>query len=642
MNNKQILILKGLLSPKALCVPTTMPAQNNNQKQLKRRGKNVILQMNIKIFLLLAFFVPTIGYSYAQTSVSHNLIKNKKIVIKNKASNKVLDVRGAIDSPGTQVWQFDYNGTTSQQFKLVEAGNGNFHILSENNFFLSLKSSGGVIGRSTTAIGTGSRILALDQKYSQKPTCATSAIVNCPEHQLWRIKPVLKDSQAFTIESVAFNTALQPQSNASGVSVSPQTNSEGSNQRWIIVEKNDLALMPAATQQEIAEFEDIINNQLGVGVLNGDTVKPFYFHHNKTNETIYKYKKKVHVPKLESITRSIDAWFPVEEIRKTICGRVKEYKQVTQDIHHNDTYNLDVDANLHIVPNRKFDFMLKNPRMESYAEGRYFKERFLLHCAATNCLVSSERKRKAEEKARDDVQSFLQKHKWEDIEVEFTPAMLGNPKDAPDKDFLRPINPMFSFEQENINGDVCAYGPWMWERIILKDLPHVVRQIADLLSEDYFNNEIHPANQIWFRKNNTLNLIAVVDQTGYFENPSNPSNNTEVHASGFNQRMRFHVAFRISDGIINKPLEYQVNGVGFKFTNAPQDDVAEIVLPFKYKGALRLTIRDNSFVRTMKTHRVFLDKVRTRPDGSVQGYLVVETEPITRRGGSINIFISNQ
>jgi hypothetical protein len=412
---------------------------------------------------------------------------------------------------------------------------------------------------------------------------------------------------------------------------------------------DDLALMPMATQQEISEFEDIVKNQFGVAVLDGDTTKPIYFNHNKPNEQIYKYKKRIHAPKVNSLDKRIDAWFPVEDKRKTICGSFKEYKQVGQNFSHDGTINLDVDSNLHIIPNRKFDFMLKNPHMELYANGRYFKERFNVHCTLLrnnllNLSCNNPRiKKEAEDRARADVQKLLRKFNWTDIEVEFTPAMLGNPKDVPDKNFLTPLNPVFKFQPISISGDVCAYGPWMWERIFISDLPGGFA--LELFKDDYFNNEIHPANQIWFKQNNTLNLIALVDQTGYFENPSNPSNKTEVHASGLNQRMRFHVAFKIPATVLNgdssSVVEYHVNAKGFKFNNIPDADVAEIVLPFKHKDTVRLKIRDNSFLRSGKTHRVFLDKVRNRLDGSIQGYLVVETEPITRRGGSINIFISN-
>jgi hypothetical protein len=98
----------------------------------------------------------------------------------------------------------------------------------------------------------------------------------------------------------------------------------------------------------------------------------------------------------------------------------------------------------------------------------------------------------------------------------------------------------------------------------------------------------------------------------------------------------------VLNGDTNRALEYQVNAKGFKFSNIPEADVAEIVLQVKHKDSLRLRIRDNSFLKSGRTHRVFLDQVKNRPDGSIQGYLVVETEQITRRGGSINIFVSNR
>ena len=202
---------------------------------------------------------------------------------------------------------------------------------------------------------------------------------------------------------------------------------------------------------------------------------------------------------------------------------------------------------------------------------------------------------------------------------------------------------MFSFDPVHFGKDVCAYGPWMWERLFIADLPAgpIIEAIG---KDDFFNNEIHPANQIWFRENNTLNLIALVDQTGNFEIPQNPGNNTEVHASGLRQRMRFHVAFKIPATVLNgetsRAVEFQVNGIGFKFTNAPATEVAEIAQSLKYKDTVRLQVRDNSFLKSQRTHRVFLDQLKGRPDGSIQGFLVVETQPITRRGGSINIFVN--
>lgn len=609
---------------------------------------------SLPLFLVISLFT-MFGNAFGQVNEVHNIIRNQNIVIKHKISNNVWQVKGGTSIPNTQVGQFEYTGAPSQQFKLVDADNGNFFILSKDNLFLSLRFDTQIsVGSSPTA--TGSRVLVHDNKYTQKPACEITDIANCPKHQIWKIKPVANESQTFTIESVAFNNmTLQPLSNASGVSVSLRNSTSEENSKWFIVGKDDLLLAPLATQAEITEFNDIEDNQFGIAVLSGDTTQPFYYHHNRPNEKIYKYSKRVHmagpttiggIPNPTARQTSIEAWFPVQEHRQTFCGRVKAYKQCPQDLLHDGTFNLDIDALIHIIPNGKFSHMLKNPRMESYAngpDGQYFKQRLALWCQVQGfqgCFNEGMKKR-AEEQAKKDVKELLEGFAQDNIEAEFTPAMLGNSTDVPDKHFKSPLNPMFKFAPINMGRSVCAYGPWMWERILVSDWP-----IIGLFKDSFFNNEIHPVNQIWFRENNTLNLIAVVDQTGYFEVPKNPSNKTEVHASGLNQRMRFHVGFKIPTNILNsdtnRAIEYQINAKGFKFNNMPENPVDEIVLLLKYKDTLRLTIRDNSFLKFGKTHRVFLDKVKKRPDGSIQGYLVVETEPITRRGGSINVFVNKQ
>ncbi|HEY0766176.1 MAG TPA: RICIN domain-containing protein [Pyrinomonadaceae bacterium] len=580
------------------------------------------------------------GNSYGQTTPTHHLVAHEKIVIKNKASGNVLS---SVITAGTQVRQVEYTGGSSQHFRLQEAGNETFRIVSENNLFLSLKVAEGEVSGGETSTSSSGK-LVLDQRFLDNPACATTAILrNCPVNQVWKISPVSNESQAFTIESMADNVVLQPQSNAARSLVFANHSSGADNQKWILVARDDLALLPLATSQEISEFEDIVANQSGVAVRNGDTTKPIYFHHNNGADKFFEYRKKFFAPGFGE--ESVIAWAPVNEVRRTFCGRVLEYKQQKQDLEHDGTFSLDVDATLHLEPNSKFGFMLKNPKMESYVKDRYFKEQMNIACSVSNCNIPAIRKL-AEDRARAGGQELLRKFNTDNIEVEFTPAMLGNPIDSPSTHFLRPpLNPMFSFRPINLGKNVCAYGPWMWERLFIDDLPaHAALEAAGF--EDFFNNEIHPANQIWFRENGTLNLIAVVDQTGYFENPRNPGNNTEVNASGLGQRMRFHVAFkipaRVLNGEINKVVEYQVNGIGFHFTNNSAVEVSEIVQSLKHRDIVRLQIRDNSFLKSERTHRVFLEELKSRPDGSIQGYLVIETQPITRRGGSINVFVKDQ
>lgn len=585
--------------------------------------------MKTAMLIILALFLLIETVS---AQVSHEVITNRKIALLNKGSNRVLSVMANTNPVGALLEVADFNENTPQIFQINDIGNGNFNIIRTNNLFLSLKFSAQPGGLGRTVVQ--------DNKYIHRPVCNTALIANCPTHQTWIITPVAGESQTFTIKNRELNKVLQANIANSNVSVE---NDNGSDfQKWIIAETNDLILAPFATADEISQLDDIVSKQFGVAVLNGDTTKPFYFHHNKPNETIYKYKKKVHTPSgvFPSSSGRMDAWFPVSEFRETVCGRVHQYKQCTQDFWHNGSVSLDIDANLHITPNEKFKHMLKNPRMESYANGQYFKQRLTLWCQQPqffNCMNEGS-KRRAEEIAKAEVKELLDKFDRGTLEGEFTPSMSGNPVDVPDKRFMNPINPLFSFAPINMGRSVCAYGPWMWERILYSDWA-----IVGLFKDSHFNNEIHPANQIWFVEDNTLHLIGVVDQTGIFEVPQNPSNTTEVHASGLNQRMRFHVAFIVPAATLNggagSVVEYHVNAKSFKMNNVPAVNVPEIVTSRKYKNIPRFSIRDNSFIRLERNHRVFLENVRKRADGSVQGYMVVETEPITRRGGSINIFV---
>src|SRR5262249_532801 len=146
--------------------------------------------MKTTAFVLLALIPALSGNSYGQTT--HNLITNQKIVIKNKASNKVLS---DVITPGTQVRQVEHSGGPSQHFRLQEAGNGNFRIVSENNLFLSLKAARGEESGGESSSASTSRKLVLDHRFPENPACATTALPrNCPVNQIWRINPVSNES----------------------------------------------------------------------------------------------------------------------------------------------------------------------------------------------------------------------------------------------------------------------------------------------------------------------------------------------------------------------------------------------------------------------------------------------------------------
>lgn len=386
--------------------------------------------------------------------------------------------------------------------------------------------------------------------------------------------------------------------------------------RPVTSDGSDISRAPLATQAEIDEFNFVVSHQMGVGVLGGETTKPFYFHHNQTNEMVYKYKKVIDGAKIPSALleeankklgragivlkpfqvgvdaladayeyffgsgptqTQIDCWFPVSENKKTVCGKMKEDAfYCPQDYLHTEV-TIDKDICLELVPSDQFQSVLSN---------RWTKETH------------------------------------DHIEGEIKLANLGNA--------LTTLNPLLIQTKKDVN--VCFYGPWMGDLLQF-----------DLVLGTYVhrtNNEIHPINQFWSKNGTEVNLIAAADGTGYFQK----TGNGEIEASGLNQRMRFYYAFIIPDkpGAMGPAVrEYHVNGVGFEFTDQSSQDVQQELLTLKNNGVVRIKVNDNSFVRNQLTHRVFFDKVRKRANGYTQGYIVIETEPIRKKGGSINLFIKD-
>jgi hypothetical protein len=295
---------------------------------------------------------------------------------------------------------------------------------------------------------------------------------------------------------------------------------------------------------------------------------------------------------------AMDCWYPDSEFKKTACGKLKEDAFVcAPDFLHTQVTD-DRDINLDIFPNDKFKFMLKN---------RHIGDKFT------------------------------------SIEGEVKPKMLRNVYNDKTNESRTPRNASFLELKKDAN--VCLFGPWMGDILDINakiPLPLTDTKIEVANIDLRNNNEIHPVNQLWYKKGAETQLISVVDATGYF----NKTGNNEIAASGLNQLMRYYVAFEIPASIVQatqagKRVEYDVNGIGFDFTNNPTLDIQPEFLTLKYNGQLRLKINDNSFVRLQKTHKVFFDKIRNRLDGSVQGYFVVETERITNQGGSINVIIKN-
>ncbi|MFZ1264247.1 MAG: hypothetical protein WAT34_12135 [Chitinophagaceae bacterium] len=400
----------------------------------------------------------------------------------------------------------------------------------------------------------------------------------------------------------------------------------------------DASHAPQASQAEIDEFNAVQKNQLGVGVLGGETTRPFYYHHNQSGEEVYKYKKVIDPARLpgkffdwaseklgragiiikpfevltdvagdikdwifgsSSTKMEMDCWYPDSEFKKTVCGKMEEDVEIcTQDYSHTQV-TIDKDVCFNLMPSETFRSMLTN-RWTGETHGK--------------------------------------------IEGEVKTINLANynPQTQKSTETTTPRNPLLMEIKKDEN--VCFFGPWMGDILDINvkvPIPFTDASI-DIGNINLRNsNEIHPINQFWRKKGNETQLIAMADGTGYFQK----TGNNEIAASGINQRMRFYMAFFLpphTNALMAVNRIYDVNGVAFEFMDNPVLDIQPETVTLKLNGATRVTVNDNSVIRNQKTHRVFFDKVRARPNGAVQGYIVIETEPIRKKGGSINVFVKDQ
>ena len=397
---------------------------------------------------------------------------------------------------------------------------------------------------------------------------------------------------------------------------------------------DDYTYAPMATPAEINEFNDIQKNQLGIAVLGGETTQPIYYHHNKPGEQVYKYDKLIDPARLpgkfldwvhdklgwagiaitpfevaadltldikdwifgsSSTKMNIDCWYPDSEFRTTVCGKMKDDAFICSQDYIHTQVTVDKDVCMELIPSDRFKFMLTN---------RHAGDAF------------------------DHIEG----------EVKAKNLVNYNPRTRKSRETLNPHNPLLMEIKTNEN--VCFYGPWMADILDLNGkapIPFTNEKIELVNIDLRNNNEIHPINQLWRRKGDELILTAIVDETGYFK----IRGNNEVSASGLGQRMSFYIAFLLpaNQAVTSGTREYNVDGVGFDFTDYPVSDIQPVFLTFRYQGSIRLKVNDNMLVRNQKTHTVSFDKVRKRADGSIQGYIIVETEPIVKPGGSINIIV---
>jgi hypothetical protein len=431
----------------------------------------------------------------------------------------------------------------------------------------------------------------------------------------------------------------------------------GKTQKWVFTPwtsappmgPSDLASAPQATPAEIAEFDNIWTNQNGVGILGGDALQPFYYHANKPNETVYKYKKLMNTAALpasfmawvqretknrvvdwvasgfqdvldgfgklvdsipyvggDNTWKFVDSWYPVSERKVLVCGKVKSVEMCDQDYLHTKL-TVDKDFNIDILPSNTF---------QQYRTNRW--------------LASSEQKETIEGEVR-----------LESIPNTNPPA-LRNP--LPFQATVVPAGQWDTAKRDHRPSpdDVCIYGPWMadvLEVLVRAGVPGTDLSIPGtsmVLDKLNTNNEIHPINQMWFKKNNQLYLFAFGDGSGYFDKRVG----TEIEASALNHPMRFYVAFTVprkSPTMITPQsvLEYNITSAAVDATSSPVAGQAQ-TLQLTQNNAPRLRVTD---ISASRTHTISFDKIRARSDGSFHGYIVVETTPIVTQGGSINVFV---
>jgi hypothetical protein len=410
-----------------------------------------------------------------------------------------------------------------------------------------------------------------------------------------------------------------------------------------VFDPNDIGNAPVASQAEIDEFSNIQKNQLGVAVLGGETTKSFYYHHNKPGEEVYKYDKVIDASKLPagliaeaskklgdagiilkpleaatdllgdlgqdiidffggsgSTMKKLDTWYPVSEFKRTVCGKMKEDAFICGQDYLHTQVTVDKDVCMNLTPSENFRSFLTN---------RWTGET------------------------------------TDHIEGEVKSVNLSNFNTQTGKttETTTPRNPMLLQIKKDEN--VCLFGPWMGDILDLNlnvPVPLTAKKVELADIDMRKNNEIHPVNQLWKRKGKEILLTAIVDGTGYFQKIGNG----EIAASGLYQRMRFYIAFLLPGNtggrVLPSTAEFDINGIGFDFTTSPiSGTIQPETLILKQNGVVRIKVNDNSVLRNQRTHKVFFDKVRKRANGTVQGYIVVETEPINKQGGSINIIVKN-
>ncbi len=193
------------------------------------------------------------------------LSSTKEYFLKNKLSNKVLDVRDGSKTPGAQIWQYDLRYSEAQRFRILLSnfyGDDAYVIKPQtsNSLFVSLRhnlstnvatgaASGVVVGELPTTV-LGNPVLdsgeidpnifkvVQDRRYDITPiVAATTPISSQPRYQIWKFVPVPNESNTYFLESAAFTErmVLQTTSVRSGSQLRLSRFNGSDAQKWLVL-----------------------------------------------------------------------------------------------------------------------------------------------------------------------------------------------------------------------------------------------------------------------------------------------------------------------------------------------------------------------------------------------------------------------
>ena len=132
---------------------------------------------------------------------------NGYYIIRNKNSNKVLDVQNGGTSNGTNVWQYEENGTSSQKWKIIKNNNGSYSIISKySGLYLDI-SNGNIANGGNVQVYEGNNSVAQQFMFIK----LDNQIEKTVEDGIYEITSSLDSSKAFdmTDNSTSDGTQLQ-------------------------------------------------------------------------------------------------------------------------------------------------------------------------------------------------------------------------------------------------------------------------------------------------------------------------------------------------------------------------------------------------------------------------------------------------